>query len=136
MLILLILLSQGAPGALVANNERVKVTIVREEHPRLDIREQSHRFYVVRDPETGKLRAPTPDERARFATEMSSHREGIPEPTEEPASDGSTSVVVGSRFMSYLVYRKNADGTRDVVCREDLETSGEQREKAVAIEQK
>lgn len=78
---------------------------------------------VVRDRETGALRAPTAAEAAnmqRRAEALQAARIGNATPAAEPLlrthAAGARSVRLTAEFASYSVVRKNADGTLDQSC--------------------
>lgn len=72
---------------------------------------------VVRDPQTGKLRAPTSAElRALRAAAVKLHANIEPVQPAQPTKstvrpDGTRAIHLGERGMVYSVMRRNADGT-------------------------
>lgn len=82
---------------------------------------------VVRDAETGKLRAPT-------AAELKALQAKHPQPKElAPAvsslrPDGTRSVNLGERGMVYAVAKRNADGTLSRHCVKDGKTATNREE--------
>lgn len=83
---------------------------------------------VVRDPVTGRLRAPTPEEaqamdaqEARLRAEKAAAATGgakgaAPAPMEFRQANGSVRYRVGDAFLSYSVVTRKADGSLDMQC--------------------
>ena len=67
---------------------------------------------VVRDPQTGKMRAPTPDElkELRAKTPPSAAMAGPREPSAVSRGDGARGGRLGARNMVYDVVTRGADG--------------------------
>lgn len=73
---------------------------------------------VVRDPLSGMLRAPTDEERAsltRTAPAAATTEPG-PEQAKVHAPTGSRGLKLGENTLSYVVVRRNADGSMTEVC--------------------
>ena len=82
---------------------------------------------IVRDPVSGQLRAPTPEEaQAMDAQEAKSRAEKAaanagtskesPAPMEFRQANGSVRYRVGDAFLSYSVVTRNADGSINMQC--------------------
>lgn len=83
---------------------------------------------IVRDPVTGRLRAPTPEEaqamdaqetrlRAeKAAAAAAGGAKEAAEPMEFRQADGSVRYRVGDAFLSYSVVTRQADGSLDMQC--------------------
>jgi hypothetical protein len=76
---------------------------------------------VVRDPQTGQLRAPTPQEaRALRATTPAAAGDDAARTAREPSvatrRDGARGVRLGDRTMVYEVVTRGADGTLSTQC--------------------
>jgi hypothetical protein len=69
---------------------------------------------VVRDPQTGKLRAPTADEvRALRASTLKPNAQPVlpaPKPTATTRPDGTRAINLGERAMVFAVMTRGADG--------------------------
>ena len=119
MSLLCVALWWGQPPEKPATREparEVKVTIVRAENPRPDVRIAGDGLIAVRDAETGELRAPTAEERA-FFTEQMSLRAPLPESVPETvAPDGTITAVLGPAFQSYSIAVRDADGKLVTTC--------------------
>lgn len=84
---------------------------------------------VVRDPQTGKLRAPTAAELRALRGGVERPRTMLP-PQSTVRPDGTRAIDLGERGMVYSVMTRNADGTLAAHC-----VKGEQAA-AKAIEKK
>lgn len=88
---------------------------------------------VVRDPLTGRLRAPT-------AAEMRALRGGVerPTPLQPPQStqrpDGTRVIDLGERAMVYAVMTRNADGSLAAHCVKGDEAAAKAIEKKAEVE--
>lgn len=76
---------------------------------------------VVKDPVTGQLRAPTPEEfkamQEQEARERALTRSAAPTgPVLRRAANGAVGYRVGEAFMSFSVAKRNADGTVTMQC--------------------
>ena len=73
---------------------------------------------VVRDKETGRLRAPTPEEAERLIASGRAAQAGRApvEPYEIRARPGQRAMALGDHGMSHQMARKNAQGGVDEVC--------------------
>ncbi len=78
------------------------------------------RMIVVRDPDTGKLRAPTAKEiealRAAGAAIKPAFSKGVRTTTVETLPSGRRRAQLGPEYFRYSVVRKNADGTLSEEC--------------------
>lgn len=77
---------------------------------------------VVRDAETGKLRAPTPAELKALQAKHPQPRTLAPA-VSSLRPDGTRSVNLGERGMVYAVAKRNADGTVSEHCVKDGEAA-------------
>ena len=87
-------------------------------HARAAGQEGQEGMVVVRDPQTGKLRAPTSDELKALRAQTPSAALAAPrQPATVSRSDGSRGVRLGERNMVYEVVTRGADGklTRECV---------------------
>ena len=73
---------------------------------------------VVRDPQTGKLRPPTPTERRALQPPLrhSTTLTPIEKPTSTLRPDGTRAIKLGERGMVYSVMKRNPDGTLSGHC--------------------
>jgi hypothetical protein len=82
---------------------------------------------IVRDPVSGQLRAPTPEEaqamdaqeakaRAAKAAAAAGTAKEAPAPMEFRQANGSVRYRVGDAFLSYSVVTRKADGSLDMQC--------------------
>ena len=73
---------------------------------------------VVRDPQTGKLRAPTPAERRALqpAPRPSPAGTAVTKPKSVVRPDGTRAINLGERGMVYSVMKRNPDGSLSGHC--------------------
>jgi hypothetical protein len=76
---------------------------------------------VIRDANTGQLRAPTAEEvkamdEAEARGRASSRAQPAAQPMVRRHANGAVGYHVGDTFMTYSVAKRNADGTTSVVC--------------------
>ena len=72
---------------------------------------------VVRDPQTGKLRAPTAAELRAMRSTVQQPSMVAPEPLKSTVrADGSRAIDLGERGMVYSVMTRNADGSLGARC--------------------
>ena len=72
---------------------------------------------VVRDPQTGKLRAPTAAELRAMRGTVEQPSMVAPEPLKSTVrADGSRAIDLGERGMVYSVMKRNADGSLAARC--------------------
>jgi hypothetical protein len=89
-------------------------------HARAAGQEGQEGMVVVRDPQTGKLRAPTSDELKALRAQTPSAALAAPrQPATVSRSDGSRGVRLGERNMVYEVVTRGADGKLTRECVED-----------------
>ncbi len=80
---------------------------------------------IVRDAETGKLRAPTAEEWQSLASSFDPLNRSDAGLVKRHHPDGHVSVVLQGRFQSTtLVHREPATGVIDPTCTHDAETAG------------
>lgn len=79
---------------------------------------------VVRDAETGRLRAPTPDEMRALQRKSPSVLAAPPQPTMITGPDGRRHVQLGERGLVYSVVRRGPDGKLDQQCVHGLDAAG------------
>lgn len=79
---------------------------------------------VVRDAETGELRAPTATElRALRASPVTTTREAPAQPQAVTGTRGESSAVLGERGLVYAVVKRGADGKLDHHCVDGAHTA-------------
>jgi hypothetical protein len=71
---------------------------------------------VVRDPQSGKLRAPTSAELRALRRDIMEEQMMAPPPKSSVRPDGTRSIDLGERGMVYSVMQRNADGTLSTRC--------------------
>ncbi|MEW7850279.1 hypothetical protein AB2N08_16415 [Massilia aurea] len=86
---------------------------------------------VVRDAETGQLRAPTPGELQNLRRQSSSTPRPAPI-TEVVGPGGERTVELGERGLVYAVVRRSADGTATQHCVDSAHAATQAIEQAVA----
>ncbi len=74
---------------------------------------------VIRDNETGELRAPTAAEALRYRDEKTSARPGADEQRLVRRADGSESLRLDGRYTTFVTVQRNADGDWEESCRQD-----------------
>ena len=79
---------------------------------------------VVRDAETGRLRAPTPDEMRALQRKSPAALAAPPQPTMITGADGRRHVQLGERGLVYSVVRRGPDGKLDQQCVHGAEAAG------------
>ena len=79
---------------------------------------------VVRDAETGRLRAPTPDEMRALQRTGPSPLAAPPQPTMVTGPDGRRHVQLGERGMVYSVIKRGPDGKLDQQCVHGADAAG------------
>jgi hypothetical protein len=79
---------------------------------------------VVRDAETGRLRAPTPDEMRALQRRGPSPPAAPPQPTMVTGPDGRRHVQLGERGMVYSVVKRGPDGKLDQQCVHGADAAG------------
>lgn len=78
---------------------------------------------VARDPDTGKLRAPTAAERQALLRQSQAGIASRPAPAAVTGKYGERSVHLGERNLVYTVVRRDADGKRDQHCANSSEAA-------------
>lgn len=73
---------------------------------------------VVRDPQTGKLRAPTPAEQRALRPPPAPEKTMAPvqKPTSTVRPDGTRAINLGERGLVYSVVKRNPDGSLSGHC--------------------
>ena len=79
---------------------------------------------VVRDAETGRLRAPTPDEMRALQRKGPSALAAPPQPTLITGPDGRRHVHLGERGLVYSVVKRGPDGKLDQQCVHGRDAAG------------
>ena len=74
---------------------------------------------VVRDRETGELRAPTAAEALRYRDGKTPARAGADEQRLVRRADGSESLRLDGRYTTFVTVQRNADGGWEESCRQD-----------------